>query len=552
SYAGPQFRRIRAGSTVRNAGGAIVYISQVYNHPTYDLSTRDGDITVARLSSPLSFSPLVQQGVIINQGGFIPDNLSVMHAGWGDTTETGSTSPVLRDVAINTINNELCRERYRVAPRTACSASSIPNRIVGGEPTTIDRYPSIVQVDFLGVWTGTWGHSCAATILNSVYVLSAAHCFAGLFYGGPQFRRIRAGSTDRNTGGVIVNVAQVYNHPSYGMNAADGDISVVRLVSQLSYTPVVQASSIINQGGVLPDNMPVVHAGWGHTAQSGVASPVLRDVTIFTVNNELCRVRYLGAPRPGVVTENMICAGILDVGGKDACQGDSGGPLYYGDILVGVVSWGEGCAQAEFPGVSTRVASYTDWIVATAVDFLGVFSGVWGQSCAASILTSRHVVSAAHCFDGWWAYNHPSYGTNGYDGDISVIALVDALTYTPVVQPVTVMSQGSNIPDNLPVQGGSASPELLDVTIFTVNNEECARRYLGAPWPGTVTENMICAGILDVGGKDACQGDSGGPLYYGDILVGIVSWGQGCAQAVYPGVSTRVASYTDWIVATAV
>ncbi|KOB51855.1 Serine protease 2, partial [Operophtera brumata] len=62
---------------------------------------------------------------------------------------------------------------------TACSAFSISNRIVGGEPTTIDRYPSIVQVDFRGFFSGTWGQSCAGSILNSVYVLSAAHCFAG-------------------------------------------------------------------------------------------------------------------------------------------------------------------------------------------------------------------------------------------------------------------------------------------------------------------------------------------------------------------------------------
>lgn len=66
-----------------------------------------------------------------------------------------------------------------------------------------------------------------------------------------------------------------------------------------------------------------------------------------------------------IVTENMICAGIWGEGGKDACQGDSGGPLYYDNITIGVVSWGMGCARADYPGVSTSVASYTNWIIGT-------------------------------------------------------------------------------------------------------------------------------------------------------------------------------------------
>lgn len=99
----------------------------------------------------------------------------------------------------------------------------------------------------------------------------------------------------------------------------------------------------------------------------GVSSAILRDVTIFTIDRDLCTARYANLLIPQRVTENMICAGILDVGGKDACQGDSGGPLYYADILVGIVSWGRSCADPVYPGVSARVSSYTNWIVATAV-----------------------------------------------------------------------------------------------------------------------------------------------------------------------------------------
>lgn len=95
---------------------------------------------------------------------------------------------------------------------------------------------------------------------------------------------------------------------------------------------------------------------------------MLRDVTIYTINNDWCRTRYSELPN-SLVTENMICAGILEVGGKDACQGDSGGPLYFNsagnNIIVGIVSWGYQCANGSFPGLSTTVASYTNWIVET-------------------------------------------------------------------------------------------------------------------------------------------------------------------------------------------
>ncbi|KAJ0172392.1 hypothetical protein K1T71_012365 [Dendrolimus kikuchii] len=245
------------------------------------------------------------------------------------------------------------------------SAGTFNHRIVGGQPTSIENYPSIVQVDFLGVFSGVWGQSCAANILNSRYVLSAAHCFEGILYS-PSNRRIRAGSTNRNTGGVLAYVTREYNHPTYGQNGFDGDISVILLTTALTYNPVIQPGTIIAQNTQLPDNVPVVHAGWGATSQGGLASSVLLDVTIYTVNNDLCKERYLTLPNPGIVTPNMICAGILDVGGKDACQGDSGGPLYFGDIIIGVVSWGHGCANETFPGISTAVSPYTDWIVATA------------------------------------------------------------------------------------------------------------------------------------------------------------------------------------------
>ncbi|CAG4990712.1 unnamed protein product [Parnassius apollo] len=238
-------------------------------------------------------------------------------------------------------------------------------RIVGGQPASIETYPSLVQVEFYNFFGDIWFQACAGSILTSRYFLSAAQCFDGPLYT-PTWRRIRAGSTDSNSGGVLAYVERAFNHDSYGQLGNDGDISVILLQSALTYTPVIQQGAIIAQGTVIPDNLPVVHAGWGATSEGGPPSDVLLDTTIYTVNNTLCAERYLSLPTPGIVTENMICAGLLDIGGRDACQGDSGGPLYYNGIIIGIVSWGLGCGNATYPGVSTAVAPYTDWIVSIA------------------------------------------------------------------------------------------------------------------------------------------------------------------------------------------
>ncbi|XP_028171023.1 trypsin, alkaline A-like [Ostrinia furnacalis] len=60
------------------------------------------------------------------------------------------------------------------------------------------------------------------------------------------------------------------------------------------------------------------------------------------------------------------CSGWLDVGGRDQCQGDSGGPLFHNGVVVGVCSFGYGCALPGFPGVNARVSSFINWISSNA------------------------------------------------------------------------------------------------------------------------------------------------------------------------------------------
>ncbi|XP_021185174.3 trypsin CFT-1 isoform X2 [Helicoverpa armigera] len=239
------------------------------------------------------------------------------------------------------------------------------SRIVGGVETTVERYPFIVQVLYNAQFY------CGGSLLTSRHVLSAAHCFVNDFgYVLPANRfAIRMGTTFLNTGGSLHQVSQVIVHESYNNPSRDNDVAVVVLSTAATLSSSVQLAVLGARGQELPDNTTVTAVGWGLThVNNTMPSTVLNEVTVMKVNRSVCEDRYRlleeihSVPFP--VTNTMICAGILDVGGKDACGGDSGGPLLYGNVQVGVTSWGWSCAEPIWPGVYARVANYTDWIEA--------------------------------------------------------------------------------------------------------------------------------------------------------------------------------------------
>jgi len=85
----------------------------------------------------------------------------------------------------------------------------------------------------------------------------------------------------------------------------------------------------------------------------------------------------------------------------------------------------------------------------------------------------------------------------------------------------------------------------LTLPLHTLNNSQFIGEWL-APYNMNITDRMMCAGFV-AGGYDACQGDSGGPLITSGYVVGVVSWGNGCAFANYPGVYASVPNLLPWI-----
>ncbi|XP_068627076.1 trypsin CFT-1-like [Battus philenor] len=235
-----------------------------------------------------------------------------------------------------------------------------PNRIVGGSVTTIEAYPYTAAM--LHTWNLVdYWQACGGTIINQRSILSAAHCF---YRDAANRWRIRVGSTWANSDGVVYSIALIINHSDYNPYTVDNDISVLRSSTNFVISDTILAASIAGPNYVLPDNEPVTAVGWGATSVNGPSSEQLRHVEVWTVNHSICKQRY--ADIRLTVTENMLCSGWLDVGGRDQCQGDSGGPLIHNNVIVGICSWGEQCALSRYPGVNTRVSRFTAWIQANA------------------------------------------------------------------------------------------------------------------------------------------------------------------------------------------
>jgi trypsin len=223
--------------------------------------------------------------------------------------------------------------------------------IVGGTPAVVNEFPYIVSLQSDG------SHFCGGSLLNSYTIITAAHCTVGVNVAS---LRVRSGSLNWSSGFAIRKVKQVRIHPNYNAGTLDNDIALWRLAA-----PIIPNGSNIKFAKLPPANTDPgtgtlsITAGWGYTSESSYTIPTqLRRVTIPMVSRSTCNANYGGG-----ITTNMICAG-LKQGGKDSCQGDSGGPLVNNSKkeLIGIVSWGIGCARPNYPGVYTRVSKYITWI----------------------------------------------------------------------------------------------------------------------------------------------------------------------------------------------
>ncbi len=225
--------------------------------------------------------------------------------------------------------------------------------IVGGYDTSIDHHPWQVGLRMNGVF-------CGGSILAEDWVLTAAHCVDGSV--DAEDVHVYAGITARSRMGIdgqTRDVSHIVLHPEY-------DVALLELAAPMDLTDprvstIQMATTEDALAGLIQVGVYSAVTGWG-SMQTGVATETLQEVEVPIITTEAAEELYsrdLG--------DDQLAAGYVGVGGKDACSGDSGGPLTVptadgsDELLAGVVSWGTGCAEPDYPGMYVRVSTFNEW-----------------------------------------------------------------------------------------------------------------------------------------------------------------------------------------------
>jgi len=231
-------------------------------------------------------------------------------------------------------------------------AAASDDKIVGGTVSDAHAAPFIANIKRSG------SLMCGGSLVAPGYVVSAAHCE----YNIPSRLTVTVGDVTlarTESSEQVFNVVQQIPHEQYSSSSQQNDIMIIVLSGTANLNSYVSLVTLPTAGVDVAVGTECTVYGWGTTSSGGSISNSLRQVTVPIISNDDCDTYpyYRNQIYP-----TMMCAGLLNEGGKDSCQGDSGGPLICNGSLGGVVSWGVGCAEAKYPGVYTRVSDYVDWI----------------------------------------------------------------------------------------------------------------------------------------------------------------------------------------------
>ena len=270
------------------------------------------------------------------------------------------------------------------SPTTSPRASE---SIVGGAAASIARFPFQVALYNPHAGSPSVGFFCGGVIIDATHVITAAHCIVGGAHAqlvALDEIEVLAGSTSlapTDPGSVRDPVAAASFDPEYDPASSNLDVGLLTLARPLWSGPVPSIDGVqkiaplpveVEQAASFANPLPgqpvlATVSGWGDINPAPNAGPSypteLQAATVPLVSEALCGEDY--AVIEQTITPSMICAGNPRPPRTDSCYGDSGGPLVAdrdtpadppGDyVLLGLVDFGNGCAQPGYPGVYTRV-----------------------------------------------------------------------------------------------------------------------------------------------------------------------------------------------------
>lgn len=272
------------------------------------------------------------------------------------------------------------------APAIA-EARSAETNIVNGRPPVASEFTFLAAVEVDGNDGRTY--SCGGAFLSPTQVVTAAHC---LFDSkGAPVKAVRAAPAKAlERPASLVNARIWTPHEDYSPDRYGDDIALITLSRPVAGVKTVRIPTSGEWQELVRPGAPASSAGWGTTSSGGKVPRKFLVADLTVIPNSVCgdanetyrvgSVTFEGLGE-GFNSATMLCAGGATSSGLpiDTCQGDSGGPLVAGtgesQRLVGIVSWGIGCAGMKgnkpgplTPGVYTRLATYLPWLAEQGVE----------------------------------------------------------------------------------------------------------------------------------------------------------------------------------------
>jgi secreted trypsin-like serine protease len=232
------------------------------------------------------------------------------------------------------------------------AVDSAENEIVGGVISTIEAVPWQVAV-----MTPRFQQYCGGSIISANWIVTANHCTVSV---GDKIGAGSAKLSTIRTTGQVRTVAQVISFAGFQGPETGRDIALLRLDTPLNLDGVKTKAIAYAKAGdtsLYAAGTLATVSGWGTLSSGGSSPNTVRRVDVRVSTDAAVRSAY------GNVSSDQFGAASP---GKDSCQGDSGGPIIVRSgntpILTGVVSYGNGCALAGFPGMYSKVASFSNFI----------------------------------------------------------------------------------------------------------------------------------------------------------------------------------------------